>query len=105
MSEKNSELWCVQEHRYLLDLGLHGRRDGRRGDKLEGWRSVVWILSGKLHHQVNLMAAEVSRHHTAAVHSVHLHNTKHCDVTSCLTVSQLTADNKDTEIYRMTLRH
>lgn len=51
---------CARERRYLLDLGLHGRRDGRRWDELEGGRGVVGILGGKLHHQVNLMAAEVS---------------------------------------------
>lgn len=69
-------LWCVQEPRYLLDLDLHGGGDGCGGDELEGRRGVVGILSGKLDHQVNLMAAEVSRHHAAAVHRVHLRNTK-----------------------------
>lgn len=75
-------LRCVQERQYLLDLGLHGGRDGCRGDELEGGRSVVGILSGKLYHQVNLMAAEVSRHHTAAVHCVHLQHTEHFSVMS-----------------------
>lgn len=75
-------LQCVQERPYLLDLGLHGGGDCCRGDELEGGRGVVGILSGKLYHQVNLMAAEVSRHHTAAVHRVHLRHTKHFSVMS-----------------------
>lgn len=82
LDECNSVLRCVQERRYLLDLGLHGGGDGCRGDELEGGRSVVGILSGKLYHQVNLMAAEVSRHHTATVHRVHLRHTKHFSVMS-----------------------
>lgn len=63
--------------RYLVDLGLHGRRDGGGRDELEGGRRVVGVLGGELHHQVDPVAAEVSRHHAAAVHSVHLRRTGH----------------------------
>lgn len=60
---------------YLLDLGLHGRRDGGGRDELEGGRRVVGILGGELHHQVDPVTAEVSRHHAAAVQSIHLRHT------------------------------
>lgn len=66
----------LQVRPYLLDLGLGGRRDGCRGDELEGGRGVVWVLSWKLDDQVNLMAAEVSRHHAASVQRVHLRATR-----------------------------
>lgn len=69
---------CVQEHQYLLDLGLHGGGDGCWRDKLECGCGIVGILSRKLHHQVDLMAAEVSRHHATAVHSIHLQHTNTC---------------------------
>lgn len=85
-SGSGSKRRCIQR-RYLLDLGLHGGGDGCWRDKLECGCGVVGILSRKFHHQVDLMAAKVSRHHAAAVHSVHLqHTTLQCDVTSCLTV-------------------
>lgn len=57
---------------YLLNFCLHRRGNGGWRNELEGWWSIVGILGRKLHHQMNLMAAKVGWHHTAAVDCVHL---------------------------------
>lgn len=60
----------------LLYLGLHGRRDVCRRDKLERRSRIVGILSRELYNETDSVGSAVGRHKAAAVDGIHLQEQK-----------------------------